>query len=282
MKGKYLAGEIEYQEYRMFLTQTGHAEAELKTVDRILKRADDLCHNGKNKSGTFWLVPETAISRILGRDMNVFLLFAILLIFSRIYSVDYAAKSSEDRFASILRTTRRGRRESFYAKAAAALLVSLAIAAAFVTIDLCIGVTACGTGRFFDILSAPVSSIEGYEAFGSMTVGVYLLSVVLLRFAACIIIAYLTCAASFAVKKLPPTLFLVATATLLPYTLVYMGVGVLRYVDITAMLSGGKLLTRSAEMGLFGTAFGFACILLGGWLAVAVAATIAVRHKTGK
>ncbi len=115
-----------------------------------------------------------------------------------------------------------------------------------------------------------------------MTVGGFLAVSAAVRFAACVMLTLLTCAASFFLKKLLPTLFAVASVTLLPYALVYIGFLDVMYIDFTAALAGGKLLLRSAELTAGGGAFTFAWALLLGYAALTAAAAMLVRHKTGR
>ncbi len=228
-----------------------------------------------------WFIFDVKLDRILSRDINIYMLAAVIIVFSRMYGADYAGKVSEGNFAAILRTTRRGRRSTYRAKMLSALAVSLLTAAAFIAVDVSFGIAS--TDRFFDLLSAPLLSVAKYAGMHSdITVGAYLMLVVAARAAACIIIAYLTCAASFALHRLPSTLFAVSLFTLLPYALVYMGVLALRYVDITAMFAGGKLFTRSAELAVGGSPFAFAAMLVCGYTAVTAAASLAVRAKVGE
>lgn len=70
--------------------------------------------------------------------------------------------------------------------------------------------------------------------------------------------------------------------TLLPYALVYMGILVLRYVDFTAILAGGKLLTRSAEFGVFNGTYTFAIILTCCYIILNSATIMFVRYEIGK
>ncbi len=275
-KSKYLSGKIEFGEYRAFLSESGKAEAELGIVKKIMKHVTAM----EKEGGPFWLFPNTMISRILGRDMNIFLYAAVVFLFSRICAADYASKSSEGAFASILRTTKRGRRESWRARTMAALAVSAGITAAFEAVDIIVG--AAHTERFFDILGAPMLSIEKYAAFGGMTVGGYLLLVIAIRSLAHIMLALLTVAASFIVRRVSLALFVTAAVTLLPYALVYMGVAALRFADLTAALAGGKLLLRSAEFSVFGGTYTFAALFLLAFLCLTLSVTFYVRHKTEK
>ncbi len=280
MSAEYTAGNLTQAEFFSFLEEAEKTRLGYITLGSVYEKTVEL-DKIRNDTGVVpWLIPTENLGRMLGRDINVFLLAALVVVFSRVYSPDYAKKSSEGSFASILSTTKRGRRELFHARLASALTVSLIISALFVACDVIIGVAY--TPRFFDVLGAPASSITALATAGGLSVGSFFCIMIIYRLAACLIITLLLFSASYFLKKVPPTLFAIALVTLLPYVFVYIGFYEARYIDITAALAGGKLIIRSAEMELFGSTFGFACALLFGWLAIAVAATIAVRQKTGK
>lgn len=115
-----------------------------------------------------------------------------------------------------------------------------------------------------------------------LAVGGFLTFTTVLRTISYLPFTLLCCSASFAVKKLPPALFIVTMITLLPYVLVYMGFPKMMYVDFTAVLAGSKLLTRSAQFDVFGGSFTFAAALLVGFVLIAAAGTLYTLRKTGK
>lgn len=277
---RYTRGEITFEEYVAFLESIADASDEAALLEAVKSRADHL-HTLKAETGvTGHLFADTHISRILGRDVNFFLLIAVIAVFSRMYAPDHAKKSSEGEFAAILWTSKRGRRGVFRARFAAASLGAFVIALMFEGVDLIIGIAY--TEGIADVLSAPVSSIEQYRALGPMTVGAYLAVTTLLRTLAYIPLAHLCCALSFAVKKLSPTLFGAAVFAFLPYVLVYMGQRAMRFFDVTSALAGGKLLLRSADAARFGGAYGFALVFLAAYALVAAVAVMLVRRRTGE
>lgn len=270
-----------YEELIDFLDKRDEAMAESSILESVKDDLDRLSAIREEDGVDGWFMFDVNVGRILSRDINIYMLAAIVIVFSRMYAPDYAGKVSEGNFASILRTTRRGRRASYRAKLSSAAAVSLLIGLLFIITDAAIGISSAG--RFFDIMSAPLISIRSYADMNTnITVGAYFAIICALRAASCVMIALITSAASFALHKLPATLFAVSMFTLLPYALVYMGVKALRFVDITAMVSGGKLMTRSSAMAIGGSPFAFAAIFVCGYAAVTAAASLAVRAKTGK
>ena len=280
LMSRYTRGEITFEEYIELLDSIESASDEIELLESILPQVEHLRALKAETGVTGWIFPDTHIMRLLNRDINFFLLIAVLIIFSRMYSPDYSKKSFEGDFAAILRTAKNGRRKNFVVRFSAAALTSLILAALFEAADLCLGIA--NTGNLADVLSAPVSSIELYGSLGSMTVGGFLALTAVLRTISYVPLALLCCSASFAVKKVPPTLFIVTMITLLPYVLVYMGFPKMMYVDFTAVLAGSKLLTRSAQFDVLGGSFTFTAALLVGFVLIAAAGTLYTLRKTGK
>ncbi len=280
MADEYGKGNISWDEYKEFLISRDKILSGISSLESLNGKMDYLETLRRETGITGWIIPETMLLRLLDRNVNFLLLAAIIIVFSRMYAADYAKKSSEGEFSAILRTTKRGRRELFYARFAAAASVSLALAVIFEGADLIYGIIR--TDYLAKVLGAPVSSLERYSSLGGMSVGAYLVVNELLRILPYVLLAFLCCSASFALKRTPPALFSAAAFTLLPYALLYMGQQAMKYVDVTAMLAGGRLLTRSAELAAFGGKYAFAVIFVGAFAALAFVFAFLVRRRTGK
>ena len=281
MVESYLAGEISDEEYSAYMSEYHAVKGEYGMLDRLDDTVKYLSKKKSETGVTGWLIPTEQLTRLIGRDINIWRLAAVILVFARMYTPDYAGRVSESDFATILYTTKRGRRASFRAKLKAVLLISLCLSLLFEAADLVVGISS--TERFLDMLSAPVLSVEKYSAFGDgITIGGFIALSVLIRTVSTAVLALLTCAASFVMKKLPAALLAVAMITLVPYALVYMGFLSLRFIDFTAVLAGEKLLYRSADFAVGGGVYVFAVMLIIGYAALTFAAVMFVRHRTGK
>ncbi len=279
--GEYLSGQIteaEFEEYRnkyYDIIESG------ESTERLFERYKYLDEQKKLTGVNVWVVPTIGLSRLFARNINVWRFAAVIFIFARMYTCDYAGKSSEGNFAALLRSTKRGRRDSYRAKVLSMLTLSVILSLLFELSDLAVGIAV--TDHIGEMLAAPVLSVPSYVMFtDGITVGGFIAVSVLLRTLATVILAALTCASSFLMKKLPPALILTSVFTLVPYALVYMGVGAVRAVDFTPMIAGGLLLLRSAEQNVFGQVYAFALLLAAGYMAVAAASSLYVRWRTGK
>ena len=90
MKYDYLDGKIDSKKYTAFLAEVGSAEAELRVIRSISERVDALSSAAAVGGAAVWLISETGISRIIGRDIKLFLLAAVVFILSRAYVADWS------------------------------------------------------------------------------------------------------------------------------------------------------------------------------------------------
>ena len=281
MMSQYYMGLIGEEELEAYMNVYYEAVAVSSQLQRVSEQSSYLRQLEDETGVRGWFVSDAHLSRLFGRGIDIFLLAAVVVIFSRAYSADYAGGSSAGDFSVLLRTTERGRRASFRAKMLSTLTVSLVIALMFTAVDVIVAVSS--TPQFFDMLSAPMMSFESHRALDSgITVGAYIALMLLFRLVVCVTIAFLTVFASSITKKISLTLFVIAAFTLLPYVLVYMGMSPLSYVDITAALAGDKLLTRSTEFAVAGGAYTFAAMIVIAYAALTVIGAIYVRKKTGE
>ncbi len=277
----FTAGELTRDELDARLDVVDEYQREKSILGVLATEINELRRTGERAGVGCWLIPETMITRILGRDTNIFLLLAVLVLFSGAYDADFAKSSSGDSFSTIKRATARGRRASFRSKTLAVLVLSLAVTAAFLLADLAVGVAM--TRDFSRILGAPLVSLGDYADYGgTITVGGYLALSVCLRAVSFVMLAVMTCMVSYFVRSMQKTLFVTVLYTLLPFALSYMGVDAMRRLDFTSALAGGRLLVNSSMFGSFGGAYAFAAIFMCVCAAITLASSLAVRRATGK
>ncbi len=275
----FLDGKISKAEYESLLSELDRVSSEETLLRKLSGKMAELDLLNRETGITGWIFAEDAVSELIGGGFDVFLFAAVVLIFSRQYVYDGGGvgKRPNTGFPQTLSVTKRGRWQIFKAKFSSAIAVSFAVAVVFTLSEFFLAISM--TERFFEFLSAPVASIKAYSAIGDITVGEYLSLTFVFRVFGYVMLAVITTAASYAVRKLPPTLFIVSFLTVLPYLLVYVGVSALKYVDFTAILSGGKLLIRSFESS---ASLWFAVGLSAVYATAAFAASAWVRQKTGK
>lgn len=281
MTEAYASGEITAEEYEDFTTGYRRAIRESPMMDR-LEEAVARISKVRNESGVVgWLIPTGGVSRLLGRDVNVWRLAAVVIVCVRLYTPDHAGRVSESDFALISKTTKRGRRSLFRAKLSAAATVAVMISLIFEAADLLIGLTV--TDGLPELFAAPVLSLWNYAMFrDGITVGGFIAAAAVIRFAATLMLALLTGALSFVLKRMMPTLLAVAMFTLVPYALVYMGMLTFRLLDFTAALSGCRLLRLSAVSVFFTGIYTFAAVDLVGFAVLTLAALLFVRSRMGR
>ncbi len=280
MMGEFGSGNITLDEYSEFLNSIDGLRDEALALETLADRVEYLDGLREQNGTVGWAMPDAMLTRVLDRGVNWFLLFAVIVLFSRTYAQDYAKKSSEGEFYSILRTTRHGRRRLFRVRYGAVAAAAFALALLFECTDLFIGVA--HTDYISKVLGAPASSLPTFGAVRGLSVGGLLAVEALLRTLPYVLLALICASASFALRRVSTALFAVAAVTLLPYAIAYMGQPLFRYADVIPMFSGGELLVRSAEFGTFGATYGFALLFAACYAALAVAAALLVRRKIGE
>jgi hypothetical protein len=137
------------------------------------------------------------------RDMDVYLLIALIALCYGIFTVEYSEKGSQSGFSAILRTTRRGREKTFGAKLTACVPLSALTGLAF---RLCDYLTVRHGFEMTDT-DAPLYSVTALSKMPmTMTIGNYLLLDFLLSAVAGALFGYLFCALSAALRHKLPTL----------------------------------------------------------------------------
>ncbi len=278
---EFVDGKITREELNARLDVIDTYRNERSLISVLTPEIADRRAAGERVGVRSWLIPETMLTRLLGRGTNVFLLIALFVLFAGAYDADYVKSGSGESFSVIMRATVRGRRASFRAKALAVLTLSLAVTVLFLSAELAVGVYM--TRDLPRVLGAPLVSLGAYADYGGdITVGGYFALTVALRVVSFVMLSALTCAVSFFVRSAQKTLFVVALPTLLPYALSYMGVEVMRRFDFTSALAGGRLLVNSSEFGAPGAVFAFAAVFMCVYAAITAGGVVAVRRATGK
>lgn len=190
----------EYYEYQE-LFHTARSE---ETVYKELENYVNILHRGNRQSGMeSKVIYDIGYNHYFERDMDVYLLIALIALCYGIFTVEYSEKGSQSGFSAILRTTRRGREKTFRAKLTACVPLSALMGLAF---RLCDYLTVRHGFEMTDT-DAPLYSVTALSKMPmTMTIGNYLLLDFLLSTVAGALFGYLFCALSAALRHKLPTL----------------------------------------------------------------------------
>lgn len=238
MYADYAGGRIDYPTYSAYLSDYNYAISHNEAIKVVSDHAKyiDKC---KAETGIdAWFVYDSGWLRLFGTDADILLLAAVVVLLAGIFADEYSSRSSSGGFAQILRSTKRGRRQTFVAKLVAAVIIAATMTVLFNAADAFII-----SKRFFmPAQGAPVQSLELFEGFtGGMSILGYTAIMYVIRLCAAVTLALLVCGLSCVLRRQLSVLSCTVALTLLPSLLAYFGLYVMRRVDFLRYFAGTPL-----------------------------------------
>ncbi len=175
---------------------------------------------------------------------HLLLFLCILLTCTFLGAIEHSSK-----FFPILSTTPRGRRETSRAKLRLCMLLTTAFFVIFTFMQLLPILLAY---RFEDA-NATLVSLQIYKnAAPHLTLWQYAALIVLVRYSACLLVCVLAFCLTGVIKVSYLSLMLLTVVVQLPKLLYNMGVDVLQYAKLTALLDGNELMLMFMDGGALG------------------------------
>ncbi len=274
MQKSYNKGEISKKEFRAFLVDYAYAqqiEIPLEAIYSTSQHLEKLAKEGI--VGSF--VYDTGWKQLNNRGYDMYLYLIVIIVGSLCFSMEYNATSSGGGFHQILRSTKRGRGETFLAKCAASSLAAL-IASLF-----CIGFEVFTVFSLWELpdASVPLISLTQYaNAPADLTLLQYSVFVCAANVLAMLLLALLTFALSCLLGKFINCLILSAILTLVPRALSMTGLSVPIWCDYFGLGQVDKLAKWSMEKNIIASFGGYALVALF-WITAASALTLAASRK---
>ncbi len=261
MQNAYRDGEIDFNEYYDYLARYNYAESR----NELLKIIEDHAEYLAEADNGGWFIYDTGWQKLYSGDADLFLYTAILLLLAGIFASEYFSRGEKGGFARILRSTKKGREQTFSAKLISAAIMSLTLTLVTSAID----IFSIFANYEMPALSAPIVSIREFaELSPALTVGGYMAVFLILRIVGALLMAMLVCALSELLCRYLPVLGTVIVLTLLPAFCVGFGISAAEPLNFLNLLAGTPILLSSAEMSLFGSDWGMLAI----WITAAAAA----------
>ena len=221
-KTAYDNGEISYDEYTLYLAENSEVMSRYETLKPLMERTEYL----RGIKGTGNTVPhfiyDTGLKKLFSDEYAYLILALIVAILSRSFYVEYENKNRNGGFSNILRTTKYGRRKTFFAKYAAGVLVTVALSLISVAINVLVYLNEYGEGLF---LSAPVVSMPEFIGdMSGLTFGKFLLLSVGIRLIASVVLSAIVISVSYFLRQIIPTMSVIFTGAFLPLVLSKIGI----------------------------------------------------------
>lgn len=274
MQSAYTKGEIQKDEFRAFLVDYSYAEQieiPLEAIYTTSQHLEKLAKEGI--SGSF--VYDTGWKQLNNRAYDMYLYLTVIIAGSIAFSMEHSERQSGGGFKQILRSTKRGRRETFRDKCAVTCI------AALISSLLCIGLEVLSVIKLWDLPDAgvPIISLTRYaNAPAELTLLQYSIFVIIGNLLAIFLLGILTFALSCLLGKFINCIIVTAIVTLVPHTLGMTGLAVPIWCDYFGIQQVDKLAKWSMERNIIG-AFGGYSLVLFFWIAVSAALTFAASRK---
>ena len=274
MQSAYTKGEIKKDEFRAFLVDYSYAEQIEIPLEAIYSTSQHLqTLDREGIQGSF--VYDTGWKQLNNRDYDICLYLIVIIAGSIGFSMEHSERQSGGGFKQILRSTKRGRGETFRAKCTAICI------AALIGSVLCIGFEVFTVIGLWELPDAgvPLVSLSQYaDAPAELTLLQYSVFVCVADLLAMILLGVFTFALSCLLGKFIHCIIVAAIVTLVPRTLGMTGLSVPIWCDYFGIQQVDKLAKWSMGKDILGAFGGYAIVALF-WITVAAALTFAASRK---
>ena len=197
MQQKFIDGQISAAAYAQYLREYANAQSQSEHFSLVESKRDRLIE--LSKSGTEgWLLYDTGWAVLLGEQSDLLLLLTVAWFACQAFSAEYGSKGASDGFVTILRSTPKGRRKTFFAKMLAVITVAVCVSAAFSITDIVTVLSQYALPSH----DAPVVSLAGFESISPMvSIGGFFALLLLARCTICCLLALCVSAASSLLKR---------------------------------------------------------------------------------
>lgn len=241
---------ISIEEQSKIISDANYAYAHKSAAERANSYANKLRELVELGEGDALFLYDSGWRLILSRDADLLAFALILLALSNVFGIEFGKSSSSGRFADILRATKRGRGNTFFAKLTVAALTACAVFLIFEAVDLCLILKnytlphpESASVVLFDSIQ-----IDGIARFDGVTFSSFAFTSTLLRAFATLFFAFGVFALSAAVKKNISVMLISPLAVLLPSAISdHSGLTVLSKIDFLPLAAGAELIKLSEE-----------------------------------
>lgn len=212
-KTKFESGDMSGADYTAYLEIYHIARAEGIAFERVERYAQDLTERSNLVGINGDWIYTGGYEKLFGLPSDLFLYVALILLCFGSFSVEYVSNSSSGGFSQILRSTKKGRRNTFVVKLALYLILSVLLAIAFRLCDLWI------VNQNY-VMTKPQATLFSIQSFVGITTGItiseYFCIDLLLNAFSAVILASVICLLSCFLKKSFSVLTVSLLVTALP------------------------------------------------------------------
>ena len=241
MENLYKTGEISYSEYNDFRSSLYDAKIRNSIFMQIEQQEAYILDMAKQGFEVHF-VYATGWNAILDRTFDFLLYSLILVITVQIFSVEFQG------MFPVVRATRKGRGRLPISKYLLAISLAIVVGILFAYVDCrkMMEIHECTAS------GSPIQSLPMMEGFPlKMSLQEYLFMHEAIRILGVIILAVLAVSASVFLRKAVHAMAITLLVTLIPFVLRGFGFGFAKWLDFTALLSGGQYVLLSMESAIY-------------------------------
>ena len=262
----FFAGQITAEEFSAYQEDVDYATVHEGGFARIwnheLYLTDLQAERGISADFLFeddWLTYLTA-------GVDWLLLLLVLFTVSGTFADEYSAQSGKDPVRSLIRSTKRGRQDTFKAKMSFAVVLSAALAVIFEAME-----TITAFARLsLDHLSSPLLSVELFQfTDGTLSLLAFVILRLVMRFVGLMLASMLVLAFGELFKRKVYAVCAAALVVAVPFVCRKFGITFISYLDLTLLLDG-------TDLWLFSTSHGAKDFIIMTALSVGFALLVAV------
>jgi len=274
MQSAYSNGNLSSDEFRAFLVDYSYAEQieiPLEAIYNTSQHLEKLAKEGI--SGSF--VYDTGWKQLNNRDYDMYLYLIVIIVGSVAFGMEHSERQSGGGFKQILRSTKRGRGETFRSKCAAICIGSI------ISSLICIGFEVFTILKLWEFPDAgvPIISLTRYaNAPAELTLLQYSVFVCVGKLLSMLLLGILAFALSCLLGKFINSIIVTAIITLIPQAIGKTGLSVPIWCDFFGVQQVDKLAKWSMDKDILGAFGGYALVALF-WMTTSAALIIAANRK---
>lgn len=240
----YLQGKIDYESFSAYLSEYNYAYSRNEHFVIIEDHCEYLKELSQSEKSA-WFLYDTGWKKLLFSKFDWSLYAAIIIITAGCFVIEYEKKSSSGCFANILRSTLKGRTNTFIHK----IFVVLFHAILFTLLWNCIDFVQILLSYDLRDFSAPIWSIEDMNAFPiNITLWQYLIVFFLTRVLSSITLVLFVTSLSAICTRYLTVMSVTLICTISPSILSNLGVAILNKFDYTQFMRATPLLLTNTSI----------------------------------
>lgn len=258
MQDKYANNEISLAEYGDYLKNYNYAVNRDDILKSVENHADYIARMQKNGHSP-WFVYDSGWNKLFFTSFDWTLYLAIFLLFTGSFTIEYSKQSSLGSFATILRTTSKGRQNTWNAKFNTTSVLTIMLTIIWNIIDIYFLLSAYE----LPLLNAPLISIEKFSSF-IFDISIIEFTVIFyaLKLLAVLLFALSLCFLSAILRKNILIMTLTAIITLIPSVLSSFGMYIFDHIDYIKFMQATPLLLSLPVSIVYISLFVILCFFL--------------------